>query len=96
MEQIMTICKTHSIPMFAVFQYANDGFCTSIKYNKDSHKLFEFFDAIAQSKEGKSVNIDKFIFWVMKEAKEVGHGSLVLEQLGVKLSPDAQKKENKE
>ena len=89
MEQIMSICETNNIPMFAVFQYAENGFCTSMKYDRKSHKLFEFFDAIAQSKEGDSVNIDKFMFWVMKKGGEIGHNSIILRQLDVNPSPNA-------
>lgn len=91
MEQIMSICKAHNIPMFAVFQYANDGFCTSLKYGDGSHVLFKFLDAIAQSKEGDSINIDKFMFWVMKEARKTGHQSLVLRQLNIPEQTNAEK-----
>jgi hypothetical protein len=84
MKRIIDICKSNNIPMFAVFQCADDEFCSSMRYRvDDAHRVFKFFDAIHQSIEGDSVNIDKFMFWVMKEAKKSGHCSIVLNQLGV-------------
>lgn len=86
MKQIMAICKINQIPMFTTFQYAEDSFCTSMQYKGTDHRLFHSLDALYQSREGQNINIDKFMFWVMREAKQQGHCSLILKQLGVEES----------
>jgi hypothetical protein len=64
MTKIINICDKNKIPFFAEFQYSNDGFCkTRISKNET---IFKVYDAISQSKQDGSFNIDKFLFWVVK------------------------------
>ena len=83
MKQIIEICNANEIPMFATFQYSNDGLCTSMRYHGSDLLLFQSLDALFQSREGKGINIDKFMFWIMKKVKKTRHTSLILQQLGV-------------
>jgi len=83
MAQIIAICKKHEIPFFATFQYSDDGFCTSYKYGKTSHPVIAVYEAIRQCIGDNGVNIDKFMIWVMRGARERGHSSLILTRLGI-------------
>ena len=85
MDQIISICKEHGIPMFAEFQYSEDGFCKSMNAGTDieSHILFSYLDALTKCICDKGINIDSFMFAVMRHAREFGHSSIVLKQLGV-------------
>lgn len=44
--------------------------------------------ALASASTEEGVNIDGFMFAVMKEAREKGHSSMILKQLGVPLKPE--------
>lgn len=87
MQQIIEICKNHDIPMFADFQYSDDGFCKT--HRATGHPLFNHYNAICQCKGEGGVNIDKYMMWVMREAGKVGHNSIILNQLGVPLRPES-------
>ena len=82
MTDIIAICKKHKMPFFASFQYSDDGFCTT-SGRLGGHAVFDFYEAIKQSIEKDGVNIDKFMIWVMREAKKKGHSSIILSQLDV-------------
>ena len=90
MAKIIAICKDNDIPFFTTFQFSDDGFCTSCKYDKTSHPVVAFYEAIRQCIEENGVNIDKFIMWVMREARVKGHSSLILTQLGVPTGKDGE------
>lgn len=87
MEKIIGICKKHKIPFFASFQYAGDSFCSS-KSRFGEHIVFDYYDAIKQCIEDKGVNVDKLMFWIMREAKKKGHSSIILSQLDVPMEPE--------
>lgn len=88
MSQILTLCQARGIPMFASFQISNDGFCTSaIAHN--AHPVFRHYQALAQSIQEGGVNLDKYVFWVAREARGHAHSSMVLKQMGVPVLPDA-------
>lgn len=87
MTQIIDICKKHKLPFFASFQYADNNFCTSGGRMK-GHPVFEYYDAIKQCIGLGGINIDKFMFWIMRGAKEKGHSSIILSQLDVPVVPD--------
>ncbi|MES0444938.1 MAG: hypothetical protein ABUJ92_00195 [Desulfobacterales bacterium] len=80
MKQILDICKKHEMPMFAEFQFNDDGWCKS---RIPGHPIFDHFDALSQSIQDQGVNIDKYMFYVAKRANEEGHSSIVLSQLGI-------------
>jgi hypothetical protein len=91
MDQIISICKEHEIPMFAEFQYSEDGFCESMNAgtNIESHILFSYLDALTKCISDKGINIDSFMFAVMRHARECGHSSIILQRLGVDIKPKA-------
>jgi hypothetical protein len=86
MTKIIEICKEHKIPFFAEFQYSDEGFCRSAIFGQreyGSHYVFQLYDALRQCVEKDGVNIDKFLFALMRRARKTGHSSLILRQLGV-------------
>ena len=87
MEKIVNICNKHDIPLFATFQYNDGGFC-STSMSKKGHSVFFYLDAIKQCIQDDSINIDKFMMWVIDRAKKTGHSSLILKQLGVPISSE--------
>jgi len=87
MLQILEICQKHSMPMFAEFKYNDDGYCKS--FISADWPVVNHYNAISQSKQGNGVNVDKYILWVAKQAKESGHSSMVLTQMGVPITPES-------
>lgn len=87
MTQIIDICKEHKLPFFASFQFADNEFCIS-GGRMEGHPVFAYYDALEQCSELDGINIDKFMFWVMKGAKEKGHTSIILSQLDIPTSPE--------
>jgi len=94
MEQILDICKKNALPVFAEFQYSDDGFCKSIIDNPESHIMLTHLDVISQCIEQDGVNIDKYMIWCTREAKKVGHSSMYLNLAGVPELPTDSAKEN--
>lgn len=90
MKKIMGVCKKHDIPFFASFQYSDSDFCTS-NGRLGGHIVFTYYDALKQCAEKDGINIDKFMFWIMRGAREKGHSSLVLSKLGIPGVPEAKK-----
>lgn len=86
--KIITICKEHDMPMFASFQYSDSDFCTTILASGPHHPVFDHYSAIKQSIEDNGVNIDKYLFGVLREAHKYGHSSLCLKQLGADEKPN--------
>jgi len=81
MTQLLEICHREGVPMFASFQYSEDGFCTSAQSN--GHCVFEHYRALAQCAEHGGVNVDKYMNWVAKDARKNGHSSIYLKMSGV-------------
>lgn len=69
--RIIEICKKHDIPMFAEFQYSDDGYCRTALSDGGSG-IFRHLNALSQCIEGTGVNIDKYMFWCLKESKNSG------------------------
>lgn len=92
MKQIIDICKEHGMPMFTEFQFNDDGFCMTRLHGKDDngHPLFNHFEALIQCIQDGGVNIDKYMFWVMRHARKDGHSSIILSQLGIPVEPKPQ------
>lgn len=86
MAQIIAVCNEHGIPLFAEFQYSPDGFCKTAIAGAGSHAVFQSYAALSQCKEDAGVNIDKFMFWVVKQAGEQGHSSIWLRQAGIPIA----------
>lgn len=85
MAQIIEICQEHKIPMFAEFQYSDGGFCKSAVFGPEceSHCIFQYLYALTKCIRSAGINIDSFMFAVMRSAREHGHSSIILKQLGV-------------
>lgn len=86
MTQLLEVCQREGIPMFATFQYSDAGFCTSAM--STGHCVFDHYRALAQCAETRGVNVDKYMNWVAKGARENGHSSMCLKLAGVPLTPD--------
>lgn len=86
MEKIIDICKEHKMPFFTSFQYSDDGFCTA-GGRLGEHVVFDYYEAIRQCIENEGINIDRFMFWVMRGAKKKGHSSIILSQLDISPTP---------
>ena len=82
MEKIIDICEKHKMPFFTLFQYSDDGFCSS-KSRFGEHVVFDYYDVIKQCIEEEGINIDKFMLWIMKGARKEGHSSIILSQLKI-------------
>ena len=82
--QIWDICRENNIPMFADFQLSDDLFCTTAL--DINHPIIRYYQALSQCPLGEGVNLDKFLFWVLRECRGKTHSSMFLAQLGI--SPD--------
>ena len=87
--EIITICKRDKMPMFASFEYSEGDFCTT-SMPFDGHPIFAYHEALRQCTEDGGINIDKLMFWIMAGARERGHSSLILSQLGISTEPPTQ------
>ena len=85
MTEIIRICQEEQIPFFASFEFADNSFCTSD--HDVGHSVMKHYRAMAQCAEPGGVNVDKYMFWVAKQARTEGHSSLVLSQMGVPTTP---------
>lgn len=95
MGEIIKICKENKITMFSSFGFDPIGeiteeekttSCNTVlkddEYN--SHYIYTVLDVILQCRTNDSFNIDKFLFWILKETGKIGkHSSIFLQQLGI-------------
>ena len=81
MTQLLEICQREGIPMFASFQYSDEGFCTSAL--STGHCVFDHYRVLAQCAEHGGVNVDKYMNWVSKDARKKGHSSMYLKMAGI-------------
>jgi hypothetical protein len=89
MKQIIDICKENKMPMFAEFQYGDTDFCKTRLCGEDwpGHFLFNHLEVLTQCMQEGGINIDKYMFWVMRHAKKQGHSSMILSQLDIPTEP---------
>lgn len=83
MAKIIEICKTEGIPMFADFQYADQGFCATCIYPPDVYGrnvVIMLYNVLSKCKEQDGVNLDKFVFNIAKNYPN--KSSIVLNMLG--------------
>jgi hypothetical protein len=78
-------CENRKMPFLAMVGYDDVGSVgRTATMPAGAPATIRYADAIGQAWcEGGNVNIDGFMFGVMREAQEKGHGSLILAQLGV-------------
>ncbi len=85
-DKIISICSKENLSFFMTFQYNDKDFCTS--YNgEDSHAVIPHHIVIQKCIVDKGVNVDSYIFWLIREARKYGHSSLNLKLLGVDEKP---------
>lgn len=87
MTQLLEVCQREGIPMFASFQYSENGFCTSAL--RTGHCVFDHYTALSQCSAHGGVNVDKYMNWVAKDARKNGHGSIYLKLAGIPEVPAA-------
>ncbi len=82
--KIIEICKTEEIPMFAEFQYADLGFCTTCIYPEvDGRNVTtKLYNVLSQCRIEEGVNIDKFYLHIAKNYPN--KSSIVMQMLGKK------------
>lgn len=89
---LMSLCKQcqdRDISFLAMVDYTGTGdIGRTASLQADAPGAIRYANAISQySLPRGAVNIDGFMFAVMKEARETGHSSIILEQLGVPVKP---------
>lgn len=73
------------MPLFLECEWNPGDFCkTVIKLDEwNPHPVFTTFNVISQCVQGEGVNIDKYLYWILKQVKEAGgHSSTFLMRLG--------------
>ena len=85
-NEILALCKEHEIPMFVTFQYSDADFCTSAMEHS-GHPIIKHCRALMRCAEDSGINIDKYVFWVMKELQGRPHSSIVLHTMGMPTNP---------
>lgn len=81
-------CEERSLAFLAVVQFDQDGSTgRTVSLPKGAPAVVRWANALASCALRGGVNLDSFLFAVMKEARETGHSSAVLAQLGVPTSP---------
>ena len=85
--ELFKVCQEEGIPMFATFQYGDEAFCSTAL--STGHIMIDHLRAVSQCAQGSGVNIDKYLFWVVKKVKEenLGHSSIFLHQAGISIEP---------
>lgn len=83
LKKMGDICKKNNMNFFATVEYKPEHFGTTMLFPDPSHVIFKFYNCLRKCLSGKGVNIDKFLFAIMKWARVNGHSSMILYQLGV-------------
>jgi len=82
-------CQDQGIPFLASIGYAPGEIGRTAFVPVGSHAVIEIGNVLAQcGAMGTAINIDNFLFWLMKWARKVGHSSIILSQLGVPMLPN--------
>lgn len=89
MAQIIDVCKQYVMPFFAMFQCNDDTSCKSAKYDGEAPLIYRCLEALSQCNEENGVNVDKWLNWVARSARETGHSSIYLSRLGIPEKVDA-------
>lgn len=89
MAQILAICQAQGIPMFATFQYGAEHFATSALPG-EGHSVLQHFPVLMGCVKPEGVNLDQYLFWLIKRHRGQAHSSLFLQQLGLPAEGDAE------
>lgn len=83
---LMDLAKKHQergLAFFALSQWGAEEAARTVTLPENPMAVFRYLNVLAQAAVGSGVNIDSFMLAVMREAREKGHSSMVLKQLGV-------------
>ena len=82
MAKIIEICKSEQIPMFAEFQYADLGFCTTCIYpDVDGRNVTtKLYNVLSGCRISEGINIDAFILHIARNYDN--KSSIVMRMLG--------------
>lgn len=86
-KQVIEKCLEYKMPLFLECEYSKGDFVKTCLRPEEwnPHAVFTTLDVITQCIQSGGVNIDKYLFWVIKQIKEAGgHGSIFMSQLGYK------------
>lgn len=83
-------CQDRGMAIIAAVDIGGADHGRTAAIPENSHPVFGWLNALAQCAEEKGVNIDKFMFGIMRDAVERGHSSTVLRSLGISLKPKAE------
>jgi len=85
--QIIEICKQNNLPFFMEFDLDGDMSCKSSSVPTENN-MVRMHDVVSQCLENNnSFNLDKFLFWIVREAQQKGHSSVFLSRLDIPLEP---------
>lgn len=87
-KQIIEICQAHDMPLVVNVQFAEFSHCTTHITSERANPVYRLMASLAHCHQSNGWNVDKFMFPIMKKARETGHGSIVLSQLGIPIVPD--------
>jgi len=82
--EIMKVCNANGMPFIAQVEYAPGEFGTSADLPEGRSLVMGLMYAAGRCRG----NVDSLIMWMMNHAKEHGHSSAFLMQLGVPLQPE--------
>lgn len=81
-------CQDRGLAFLAVVQYDADGnIGQTVCLPKGAPPVIRYANTLATCGVRGGVNIDGFMLAVAKEARQTGHSSVVLKQMGVPLTP---------
>ncbi|MFT3967381.1 MAG: hypothetical protein QM690_16015 [Sphingobium sp.] len=83
LHEIMMLCHAHGLPLVATVEYAPGEFGTTANLPPRHGISMGWMHAAAHSHG----NADALILHMMKQARERGHSSMCLRQLGVPFFP---------
>jgi hypothetical protein len=89
---LMDLARKHErrgLAFLALAQWdkASKNFARTVTLPERAPAGVRYANALASATTDRGVNIDGFMIAVMKEARETGHSSMILKQLGVPLTP---------
>lgn len=81
--EVGKICQTHGLPLVAQVEYEPGEMGLTKFLPAGSGMAMEMMNKAARCRN----NVDSLIMWLMAHAKEHGHSSIFLMQLGVPVKP---------
>lgn len=89
LRKVLELCQEKDISIIASVEFNEAGcIASSALISETAKDPIRMIWGLNQACEGGAVNIDNFFFCIMKNAREKGHSSLILNKLGIPLKPE--------